>query len=434
LFLIALTSALSACHSLSYPNSEWHDDRPGTLHETSTDPVARSGEDSEAPSLAGNPNGLTETDLGGLHASAEVEETELGWSDLIKIAREHQRRSEFAEAEQRLEQASLLVIALPPTHARRQATFGIRARLAQHLALAGEIVRADALADELFAEAEAEPEIAGPSLVSLAITVEKRRTLIAQKLAQEALGESGGIPSLDPSTRASQLRILIIGLAAAQKGTADRERFAMSIGIAEGAYYLGRLDVARIAIDQALNDIQLLAPTNLAPIAELLVRRSQIAKDSGDYPRAVADATRANQLFEELGANQSMRGRGEAALAEAFAKSGDIERASAIAAGAKARLDQGEAIGAYTRRTILGAFARVEAEKLSPGRTRAFYDEALAVPEGNSDADRHLLRELQRERSALSALDAATETSPSVAGGARQIQSAEPGEEPIETR
>jgi len=84
-------------------------------------------------------------------------EPALTWSDLTRLAREHRVNGELDEARERLAQAAIQVRALPPTHARRRTVFGAQARLAIELADAGEIESADELANELLAEAEAEP-------------------------------------------------------------------------------------------------------------------------------------------------------------------------------------------------------------------------------------------------------------------------------------
>jgi tetratricopeptide (TPR) repeat protein len=324
-------------------------------------------------------------------------EDELDWSDLTQMAREHQRRQEHERAQQRLDQAAVLVSGLPPTHAGRRAVFGNRARFAEHLGRVGEIERADALADQLLAEAEAEPDIAGAAFVSLAVSLAERRARVAREVA-EADGETAGGEAIEVP---SQLPLLEVALRTAQAEHASRQRFTLAVRIAEDAYNEDKLDVARIAIDQALKDLSILSPNNQQQITMLLLQRSRIATASGDLAVAIEDATRANQVMEELDAPAENRGYGEAILAEALAKSGETERAIAIALGARARLDGEEAINATTQRTILCALARVEFERGDLDGSRRSYDAALAIPANDSDRDRHLTSRMLAERAAL---------------------------------
>jgi tetratricopeptide (TPR) repeat protein len=374
-FLIALfvSVALGGCTptSLGYEGNGWKEDSTGAEASDAASP--------QTPRDGASP------------IPPQPVEDELGWSDLTRMAREHQRRREYERAQQRLDQASVLVSGLPPTHASRRAVFGIRARFAEQLGKLGEIERADALADQLLAEAEAEPDLAGASFVSMALSLAERRGRVATEMA-----ESGA-----ETEAPSQLPLLEVALLAAQSGPASRQRFNLAAKVAEDAYNEDRVDIARIAIDQALADIAILAPNNRSLSMTLLLQRSRIEKTSGDFESAIADATRANQIMEELDAGSSSRGYAEATLAEALAKGGDTDRAIAIARGARARLDGEDSIDAPTQRAILCALARVEFAMGDLDASRRSYDEALAIPAEDSDRDRHLIGEMLSERSAL---------------------------------
>jgi tetratricopeptide (TPR) repeat protein len=380
--VIVFSSALGGCTAttFSYEDNGWKDDSPKAQTTDLESPM-------EGPGRART----------GSPAPQEPEEEELDWSDLTQLARDHQRRREYERAHQRLDQAAVLVSGRSPTDASRRAVFGIRARFAEQLGNVGEIERADALSDQLLAEAEAEPEIAGASFVSLALSLAERRTQSDLEAAEAGRDSADGEHIETPS----QLPLLEVALGAAQAGSASRQRFTLAARIAEDAYNQDRFEVARVAVDQALADISILSPNNQTQITLLLLQRSRIATASGDLEVAIADATRANQLLEELDASAASRGYGEATLAEALAKRGDTERAVAIARGARARLDGEEKIDEPTQRVILCALARVEFAMGDLDRSRRTYDEALAIPADGSDRDRHLIREMRAERSAL---------------------------------
>lgn len=381
LFIFVFSSALGGCTptSLRYDANGWNEDPArAEATDTASPQTPRDAARAESP------------------IPAEPVEDELQWSDLTQMAREHQRRREYERAQQRLDQATVLVSGLPPTHASRRAVFGIRARFAEQLGRLGEVERADAMADQLLAEAEAEPDLAGASFVALALSLAERRARIETESAA-----SGAVTEVGEGIEApSQLPLLEIALLAAQSGPASRQRFNLAARVSEQAYNEDRLDIARIAIDQALADIAILSPNKGQQITMLLLQRSRIATASGDFETAIADATRANQLMEELDADPSSRGYGEATLAEALATSGDTDRAIAIARGARARLDGEDAIDASTQRTILCALARVELAMGDLEGSRRSYDEALAIPGVDSDRDRHLIDQILSERPA----------------------------------
>jgi tetratricopeptide (TPR) repeat protein len=385
LILLAVSSALGGCTptALNYEGSGW------------------TGEPAQAD--ARNAESTDQTpDRAAAHSAVPPEpvEEELDWSDLTRMAREDQRRREYERAEQRLDQAALLVSGLPPTNASRRAVFGIRSRFAEQLGKLEEVERADALADQLLAEAEAEPELGGAAFVSLALSLADRRARSATEAAGAA-EEAGDTESAERIESPSELELLQIALTTAQTSTASRQRFGLATRVAEDAYNQDRLDLARNAIDQALADISILSPSSRQQVTRLLLQRARIATADGDFEVAIADATRSNQLMEELDAGPSIRGYGEATLAEALAKSGETDRAIAIARGARARLDGEVAVDAATRRAILASLARVEFAMGDLDRARRTYDEALEVPGDESDRDRHLIGQLMAERSAL---------------------------------
>ncbi len=314
--------------------------------------------------------------------AAPVIEPALSWSDLTRLAREHRRRSELGEARERLDQAALQVRALPPTHARRRTVFGARARLAIELADSGEIESADELADELLAEAAAEPELGGAALVSLALSVAERR-------------ESE-----------SQLSILNIALTTAQAGATSRDRMNLSFRIANIAYRDKDFVLARRAIDQAVSDAQHIGPSKRSRIASLELYRARIALAQADLEAAETSAISANQIFEEISAGPSMRGVAEATLAEILAEKGSTEKALMIARGAHARIGGQEPIQNHAQRVILASLARVELSAGESASAREHFEQALAIPAVDFAADADLVEQLTLELQALGGADA----------------------------
>jgi len=303
-------------------------------------------------------------------------EPALTWSDLTRLAREHRVNGELDEARERLAQAAIQVRALPPTHARRRTVFGAQARLAIELADAGEIESADELANELLAEAEAEPKLGGAALVDLALSIADRR---------------------QPEP---QLLVLRVALTTAQAGTTNRNRMDLAFRVADEAYRENDLDLARRAIDQAVLDAQHIGPSRKERIASLELYKSRIALAQGDLEVAESSAIAANQIFEEISASPSKRGIGEATLAEVLATKGDGERALAIAGGAHARIARiggEEPIQDHAQRVILASLARVERSTGDSSSARIHFEEALAIPAVDFPADRHLVKQLTSE-------------------------------------
>ncbi|HEB90094.1 MAG TPA: hypothetical protein ENI85_11025 [Deltaproteobacteria bacterium] len=317
--------------------------------------------------------------------AAGTTERPLSWSDLTRLAREHRQRGELTQARERLAQAAMQLKDLPPTNAQRRTVFGLQARLAERLLEGGDPEDADRFADELLAEAEAEPELGGAALVSLALSVAERR-------AARAAGS--GAPY-------SPLPLLRIAFETARTGPASRDRIGLSFRVADEAYRADELALARRAIDQALADTRRLRPTDKQKIAAFEIYRSRIALAQGDLDTAETSAVRANQIFDEVDADSSNRGIAEASLAEVLARKGDLDRASVIIRGARARLDAGDPIHDHARRLILAAVARVERIAGNPGAARKAYAEALAIPPVDFAPDADLVRRLRHESGEL---------------------------------
>jgi hypothetical protein len=256
----------------------------------------------------------------------------------------------------------------------------MRARLAIDLADAGETGSADDLADQLFAEVEAEPELGGAGLVSLAVSVADRRP------------------------EASRLSYLRIAFTAAQTSTASRDRMQLAFRVAGEAFRNKDLALARLAIDLTLSDAQRIGPTRLNRIASIEFYKARIALAQGDLEAAENSAVTANQLYEETSANSAQRGVGEAVLAEILANRGATEKALVIARGAQARLAGEEPFDDHAKRLILASLARVELSAGESTPARAHFQEALAIPALDHNWDRNLIDQLTIE---LQELDAA---------------------------
>ena len=423
--VVVLTIFTSGCISLSYPEAE----SPAlTVEEDSEGASEPNWADPSGASATDNPSSAQQA-IASARAEEDASRTELVWSDLLRQARQHQRLREYDEASQKLSEANALVSNLAASHTRRRTVFSARARLANLLARQGEIEKSDALTDELIGEAEREPNIAGPALVTLATSTAKRRTQDALSAAQE----------LDQDAErdfAPQLPLLAVALHAAQEESASRDRLSLASLVSQAAFHEKDFSLARQGIDQAILDFDTLASTDNLEFATMLLQRARIAIGQGDFRRADDDATRANQLFDRHDATNGLRGYGEATLAEALVGLGDFENASAISRAAVLRIDTasdsrvdparesggdgteaeadaqitGAPIDAHTQRIILAAGARVEAAQGSVEAATSLYDRALDLPEEESKRDRGLVADLVIERSALAGVDRVIET------------------------
>lgn len=303
------------------------------------------------------------------------------WSDLTRAARELRQRGELDAAREKLEQAAIQVAPLPPTHVERQTVFGMRARLAEEYARAGELEAADALADQLFAEAEAEPALGGAAIAALAVSVADRR---------ERASEDDDQPT-------SQLPLYRLALEAVQTGPSSRSRLDLAEKIALRSYAEGDTALARRAIDQAITDARHVIPSRRERIARLDLLRARIARDQGDLEAAERSATAANAILDDLDADPSTRAIAESLLVEILVAAGDVERAEPIARGARARMDLDQPLNEYAQRRVLAAMARLERRRGDRTAARRHLEQALAVPGIDLEADRALVRALTRE-------------------------------------
>jgi tetratricopeptide (TPR) repeat protein len=329
---------------------------------------------SDASDASGEPlEAMTRSEPVETEVETRVVETALSWSDLTRLAREHQKRGELDEALERLTQAALQVGPLPPTHARRRTVFGLQARLAMDLANAGEFESADELADELLAQAESEPELGGAALVELALSVADRR---------------------QPEP---QLSVLRIALKTAQAGASSRDRMNLAFRVAEEAYREKDLLLARQAIDQAVLDSQHIGPSKRARIASLELYKARVALAQMDLEVAEKSATDANRIFEEISASSSRRGIAEATLAEILATKGETDKALLIAHGAHARIGGEDPIQDHAQRVILTSLGRVERKTGDRASAQAHFEQALAIPAVDFATDIDLVEQLTRE-------------------------------------
>lgn len=311
-----------------------------------------------------------------------ADEAGRSWSDLTREARELRQQGEYVEAQERLVQAALQVESRPPTDAQRRAVFGMQARLAEALARDGETERADELADELFEQAEQEPELGGAALISLALSTAERR--------------EGEVAAEDRD--AALLPLLRIALTAAETRSASRDRMDLASFIAAAAFDAGELDLARRAIDRAVGDADILIRARRDRIASMEVIRAEIAMAQGDLVAAEASATRANQIYAEIEAQVAIQAVGEARLAEILSRQGEIERARLIALGAYARIGlEEQPLDAHSTRRIVAALARVQRASGEFAEARRRYEEALSIPGVDQRQDNRLVSDLARE-------------------------------------
>jgi len=326
------------------------------------------------------------------------EESALAWSDLTRLAREHRQQGEYEEARERLSQAALQVSALPPTNAQRRTVLGMQARLAEDMAERGDIEAADLLADELFEQVEAEPDVGGTALISLALSTAERREAAALEAGEED----------------AQLALLRLALDTAERRSTSRDRMELGALVADKAYRGGDLLLARRAIDVAVEDAQRVIPTRKARIAELESERARIALAQGDLVAAASAATTANQLNAEAEVESARQGVGEALLAEILAEQGELERARLIALGAYARVDGDDTITPHDRRRIVAGMARVDRASGEFASARRHFEEALEIEGLDLDGDRNLVRTLAGELQELDSLESSSLMAPTL--------------------
>ena len=306
-------------------------------------------------------------------------ETGRDWRELSRRAREHAQNGEFDEAETLLEQAALQLKDLRPTSTRRRTVFGLRARLAHDLAAFGEVERADLLADRLFEEVRAEPALGDAALVTLARATAERRRAAAREAGRSE----------------SQLPLLALAFDASLASPASRERLGLAFEVSGKALRDGELELARRAIDQAIEDARITAPADRMQAAALEIYKARIALAARDLDSAENAARTAVRLFEREAEDPSSRGVAEATLGQILAEKGEVERALELGRGAYARLEDRKALVPHARRQISACLARIEwlaGEREAAG---AHYREALAVPADGSERDDNLIADIK---------------------------------------
>lgn len=352
----------------------------------------------EAPVLLGLGFGIPEEDRPGLdEASGSDESSGRSWYDLARAARADRQRGNFESARTHLEQAAMQLADRPPANAQRRAVHEMRARLAMDLLSIDQNDEADELAEIIFAEAEAAPEIGGPATVDLALTVAGLR---------KAAAEEAGLPE-------AQLPLLRIALLSAESNSPSQARLDMAYDISTQALHEGDTQLARRAIDRAVLDALTVAPLDLDQLASLKIYKTRIAITQGDLITAEASATSANRLFEESGAPAPKRAIAEATLARALSERGDIERARAIARGAQARLGGDPPLPQHVARTVLAEIGRLERAAGNNAAALDLFDQALDIPGEDFAPDFLLIEQLTAEKAALAELatDSTTDSS-----------------------
>jgi tetratricopeptide (TPR) repeat protein len=379
--LLGTTCFLSvaiACTSLNYP--------------TEGDSAA-----SEKPSGPPSPPILLDISFGAPEAGATLDldpakfdlggSKNLSWSDLTKRAREARAQGKFEEVQTSLEQAGIQLQGLPPTNAQRRAVFGMRSRLAIDFYSLNRFEESDSLADMLFEEAEASPGLGGPALADLAYFMAARH---------ETTSEKTGV-------KESLLPLLKIAVDAAQTESPTRLRLIRSQLTSQTATTEGDYDLARRAIDRAVQDAQTLAPANKEQLASLKVSKARIALAQGDLLTAKASAASASRILQSIDSTAPNRSVAESTIARVVAEMGDAERARAIIAGVRARFDEAPPLPGYAQRIVLHDSARIERALGDDEAARRFFERALELPPVDSQADIDLIEDLQEELTALDA-------------------------------
>lgn len=396
ILLIAVGFA-AGCAALSY-------DEPGLVR--TTPPLPAEAAADAAPAGA-NPEAVAEAGVATVQAdpahratptrarlarrdteSAESE-TPGDWRALAERAREKAQSGQLDEANELLAQAALQLQDRRPTNTQRRTVFGLRARLAHDLAALGQPEKADALADQLFEEVRAEPALGDSALVTLARSTAERRSAAAREAGR----------------RESQLPLLALAFDAAQAGTASRERLSLAFEVSVKALREGDHELARRAIDQAVLDAQILAPSDRMQAAALKIYKARIALAARDLATAETTAQAAVRIFESESADGSNLGVAEATLGQVLAEKGELERALELGRGAYARLSTEETIVPHARRQIPACLARIEWLAGEREAASAHYREALSVPPDGSERDGDLIADI---KAALAELETTT--------------------------
>lgn len=374
---LALLVGSTACSTLNYP-TESSESKAAANH---------SEQAPSAPILLGLGFGVPEDDL-----TATLEEPALDWSELTRQARANRQRGRYEVAREKLEQAATQLSARPGSNAQRRAVFGMRARLAIDFIALKQDENADLLADQLFEEVEQEPELGGPAVAELAYLMATRRGAAAKET---------GLP-------VSQLPLLRIALLASEPASASIARLSLAYEVSDVATREGDHDLARRAIDRAVLDAQVVAPSDQDQLASLKIFKARIALAQGDLVTAEASATSANRIFDEMGAPSANRAVAEATLARVLAEKGDIERARVIGVGAAARLEGDPPITGHPARIVLAELGRLERAAGDSAAARVQFEAALDLPGIDFSVDRELVSKLTMELAALETTSAQT--------------------------
>ncbi len=369
--LLGLASTVIGCAALNYPSG---DDavRPADATEGPAAPVLLEvGFGEEAVEIAS----LDSADDGAPRK----------WYELTRSARLARQTGDFEASREHLARAARTLEGRPPTDAARRTVHGMRARLALDFVALRRETEAESLADLVFEEAGAEPEIGGPATVELATYFAGRRAAEAREAGREA----------------SQLPLLRIALDAVAQEAASLARLELAYDISQTASREGDDALARRAIELALSDARTVQASDKAQIASLEIYRARIARSQGDLATAERAATIANQIFDGVNAAASARAVGESTLAAIVAERGDGARARAIMKGARARLDQPPALPDHARRTVLAEAGRVERALGDVEAARRLFVRALDVPAQGFPPDQALVETLTRELAAL---------------------------------
>ena len=203
-FVIALPLATAGCASL---NSSLN----YTSDEAQMSPAA--------PVLVEIGLGFTEETL----PEVDIELTERGkpWYELARESREARQAGDYEAAREALSKASAQLASRPADNAQRRTVHSATARLAMLLATSEQIEKANEVAEDVLAEAEADPLVGGPATVELAYYLAQKRTLAAKE---------SGLPE-------SQLSLLRIALLVSEHEAASNERLTTSRGVRSIAPY-----------------------------------------------------------------------------------------------------------------------------------------------------------------------------------------------------
>lgn len=360
--------------------------------ESSATPAAADASAAAVPAEPTRRETPTHARLARRDPDAAEPESGRNWRQLTQLARESAQTGKFDKADELLAQAAMQLKDRRPTNTQRRTVFGLRARLAHDMAALGETEKADVLADQLFDEVRAEPALADAALVTLARATADRRLAAAKQAGREE----------------SQLPLLALAFRASQSGTASRERLGLAFEVALTALREGDLDLSRRAIDQAVLDAQVIAPSDRGQAAALKIYKSRIALAQRDLDTAESTAYAAVRIFEEIGADPSSLGVAEATLGQVLAEKGELERALELGRAAYARLSSSETIVPHARRQIPACLARIEWLAGERDAAGAHYREALSIPADGSDRDADLIHDIKASLADL-------ETSPSAA-------------------